>query len=389
MKFMLSQRPLSRFLKTSGAQCPSSPTHYPIPITRPPAFCRKLGTTTDNTFVQSEYVGQTGRVYTVHQTLRSSPGYQSFLATSDDGQKFHLKYLQPENLKRYQIINDRLKDSSSHFHLLEDVIPSESMIVCEPYNTSFYRAIKHRDRLSPSMVKKILKSLLNVLAELHDQDVVYGVFSLRKILIDLTKDRGQLTLSKVQLAHSVNTVYLPRGSNIVGRQIGPLEWRSPESAVLGPVNKPSDIFSFALLFIFAVYKHAVLAKNIPTKNHVKPDKPISVLERQISYFADRKGLEGFLKYLGKDHPFVPMIELIRDGFNEVNPPKPFSRWENVDEDFRSLILAMTNFDPSKRITARQALEHKWFEDVEVVQQEDRPEVQESNQDSSLVSEVKQ
>jgi hypothetical protein len=50
---------------------------------------------------------------------------------------------------------------------------------------------------------------------------------------------------------------------------------------------------------------------------------------------------------------------------------------------------MTNFDPSKRITARQALEHKWFEDVEVVQQDDRPEIQESNQDSSLVSEVKQ
>jgi hypothetical protein len=73
------------------------------------------------------------------------------------------------------------------------------------------------------------------------------VFSLRKILIDLTKDQGQLTLSKVQLAHSVNTVYLPRGSNIVGRQIGPLEWRSPESAVLAAVNKPSDIFSFALL----------------------------------------------------------------------------------------------------------------------------------------------
>lgn len=197
MKFMLSQRPLSQFPKTWGAQCPLSPTNYPIPITRP-AFCRKLGTTpTDNTFQQSEYVGQTGRIYTVHQTIRSSPGYQSFLATcvelknvpfylyrclrlfrSDDGQKFHLKYLQPENLKKYQIINDRLKDSASHFRLLKDVIPSESMIVCEPYNTSFYRAIKHRDRLSPSMVKKILKSLLNVLAELHDRDVVYGGISM-------------------------------------------------------------------------------------------------------------------------------------------------------------------------------------------------------------------
>ena len=38
-------------------------------------------------------------------------------------------------------------------------------------------------------------------------------------------------------------------------------------------------------------------------------------------------------------------------------------WKGVDDDFKSLICAMTRFDPGKRITARQALEHKWFEGV--------------------------
>ncbi|KAL2839534.1 kinase-like domain-containing protein [Aspergillus pseudodeflectus] len=386
MQFMPSQRPFSQFLRTWGAHYSVLKAHYSIPIPQP-TFRRKLSTrpTVTNTFQQrqAEYVGETGRIYTVHRTIRYSPLDQNFLATSDDGQKFFLKRLRPEDFKRYQIVNDRLKDSASHFRLLKDVIPSESMIVYEHYYTSFYRTIRRRNRLPLRMVKKILKSLLNLLAELHDRDVVYGVFGLEDILIDLTEDQGQLTLNKVQLAHSINTVYLPRGSNIVGRQVGPRRWRSPEATILGPVNKPSDIFSFALLCIFAVYRRVVF-NDILVKNHEKSDIQISILERQISYFADRKGLEGFMKYIGKEHPLSPMIELTWDGFHEGNPRKPFSKWENVHEDFRSLILAMTNFDPSKRITARQALEHKWFEDVEVVQQDDRPEIQESNQDSSLV-----
>jgi serine/threonine protein kinase len=87
-----------------------------------------------------------------------------------------------------------------------------------------------------------------------------------------------------------------------------------------------------------------------------------VVERQISYFADEDGLNGFLKHLG-DNPWVQIFELTRDSFNKENPRKPFSLWRGVDEDFKSLICAMTNFDPSKRITASEALAHKWFEEV--------------------------
>jgi hypothetical protein len=47
-----------------------------------------------------------------------------------------------------------------------------------------------------------------------------------------------------------------------------------------------------------------------------------VIERQISYFADKDGLNGFLKYLGDNH-WVRVFEVIRDGFNKDNPRKPF------------------------------------------------------------------
>ena len=89
-----------------------------------------------------------------------------------------------------------------------------------------------------------------------------------------------------------------------------------------------------------------------------------VIERQISYFADEAGLDGFLKYLGDDNPWVRVFEVIRDGFNKESPRRPFSLWKSVvDQDFQNLICAMTNFDPRKRITAREALAHRWFEGV--------------------------
>lgn len=94
------------------------------------------------------------------------------------------------------------------------------------------------------------------------------------------------------------------------------------------------------------------------------EEPLAViLERQISYFADEEGLNGFLNYLG-DSPWCQVLEVLRDGFNKTNPRKPISLWKGIDEDFRDLITGLTKFDPAQRLTANEALEHRWFRDVE-------------------------
>lgn len=93
------------------------------------------------------------------------------------------------------------------------------------------------------------------------------------------------------------------------------------------------------------------------------EEPLAViLERQISYFADEEGLNVFLKYLG-DSPWCQILEVLRDGFNKTNPRKPVSLWKGIDEDFRDLITGLTKFDPEQRLTAKEALEHRWFRDV--------------------------
>lgn len=55
---------------------------------------------------------------------------------------------------------------------------------------------------------------------------------------------------------------------------------------------------------------------------------------------------------------------LRDGFNETNPRELFSLWKNIDTDFKDLIDGLTTFDPAKRLTAHEALAHRWFGDVQ-------------------------
>lgn len=100
------------------------------------------------------------------------------------------------------------------------------------------------------------------------------------------------------------------------------------------------------------------------KNWKRAWTPLAIVfERQISYFADEDGLNSFLKRLGNENPWVRVLEVLRDGFNKENPRRPFSLWKGVDNNFKSLICAMTNFDPERRITAHGALAHKWFEGI--------------------------
>lgn len=115
--------------------------------------------------------------------------------------------------------------------------------------------------------------------------------------------------------------------------------------------------------IYAVLKHVIFYIDddaVPEGEAALAE----VLERQISYFADIEGFEGLLKHLG-DSPLCQVFETLRNGFNEEHPREPFALWdmEHIDSVFKDLIRGLTNFDPAKRITANEALQHRWFADI--------------------------
>ena len=50
----------------------------------------------------------------------------------------------------------------------------------------------------------------------------------------------------------------------------------------------------------------------------------------------------------------------------ISPYKAFSDWPDVGHvAFKDLVLRMMNLDPTKRVTANQALEHPWFKELEI------------------------
>lgn len=93
------------------------------------------------------------------------------------------------------------------------------------------------------------------------------------------------------------------------------------------------------------------------------------LQRQVSYFGNEGSVNGLMKHIG-DLEFDRHLlrTLYEDRNDESIPYRLFEEWDDVeDQCFRDLILKLMNLDPGKRITAREALDHPWFEDVPLVE----------------------
>ncbi|GIK05575.1 hypothetical protein Aspvir_009688 [Aspergillus viridinutans] len=319
-------------------------------------------TSTLSTAVDIEnYIGQSGHKYKIQRVLQEEtfPQRQVYLATAGD-QRFILKYIHPVNFEDLQNINDTLRrNGASHVRLAQDTILKKSMFVFEYFADHLLR-LAQKD-LPLKVTKRILKDALYGIAELHDQDIVHTDIKADNVFVNWKDHHDGIVIERVLIGDLEDAAHIPPGCDMIGKQAGNWMWRSPEAHAQGRVNKPSDIFSFALLCIFALHKRVIFA--VGEEELDEGVDPLAiVLERQISYFADEDGLTGLLRHLG-DSPWVRVFEVIRDGFTKENPRKPFALWKGIDDDFKSLICAMTNFDPERRITAHEALAHKWFKGV--------------------------
>lgn len=86
------------------------------------------------------------------------------------------------------------------------------------------------------------------------------------------------------------------------------------------------------------------------------------LQRQVSYFGDQEGVDGLLKHIADDDTSCQVLRMLwGDRAEEHIPYRPFSQWPDIgDAVFKDFIQGLTNLDPKKRLSARQALEHPWL-----------------------------
>ncbi|MCJ1403429.1 hypothetical protein MMC11_006652 [Xylographa trunciseda] len=300
----------------------------------------------------SEVVDQSGRHYLLSQILqeKGNPLGSIYLATSGT-ENFVLKHV-PDSHFSYMRDMYRMLCDKKYLRIAEDAVPERSIFAYRYLDDHFLSFAQ--EEISLSISKRILKDTLRGLIALHEKNIVHTDIKPNNIL--RVWEHG----SRVQLADIEHSALIPANSDIVGRQVGNQMWRSPEAHCEGRVNKPSDMFSFGIVVSLRQVIFAVSAEELEDG----AVEPLSViLERQISYFADEEALKAMLNYLG-DSPWCEALEAVATAFSKTCPRKPVSHWTGIDEDFRDLLVGLTDFNPEKRLTAKEALEHKWFGDVD-------------------------
>ncbi|WYZ37660.1 hypothetical protein EsH8_II_001166 [Colletotrichum jinshuiense] len=217
--------------------------------------------------------------------------------------------------------------------------------------------------LAKATRKFILKSALSGLAGLHERGIIHTDIKPNNILIDYEDAAGDdITIRSVQISDLEDAVVLPPGKNLKGCLCGNQLWRSPESWARARQNTPSDIFSFGVLTIYVMLNDMIFL--VSDEELSGEDAWRHILRRHISYFGDENGFKGLLQHVGEDNQFFHrLIDLAAD-FDAGKPRKPFAMWNYVDVELRDLIAKMTNLDPARRITAREALEHPWFQQAD-------------------------
>lgn len=82
-------------------------------------------------------------------------------------------------------------------------------------------------------------------------------------------------VEQVRIIDLENAAYLPNGRCIKGMLAGKDSWRSPEGHFKGELNKPSDIFSFAVVVCRSTSERAFISLTYPSASTPCLDKSSS------------------------------------------------------------------------------------------------------------------
>ncbi|KAK4208214.1 kinase-like protein [Rhypophila decipiens] len=308
-----------------------------------------------------------GKRYSVDEVLCERPAsgriWRVYRAKYE-GKQFILKDIIPGD---FQDILDlqKLVQHSPHVRTSVDSIPEGRMLVF----AYLEKGLLHVDTtvLPPVARKAVIRDALVGLAHLHDKNIIHTDIKPTNIMMDSFKlQKDKMGWSNVQITDLESVVLLPPNvEGLTDRLSGNHFWRSPEAWARGVQNTPSDVYSFAIVAIFAWTGKMMFFSE--TANRASPDERADMILRQhLSYFSnDLPDMEGCLAYHGGDeNPFVRHLKKLLCTFSAEEPRLPFELWEQVDPLFRDLICKMTCMDSLRRISAREALGHSWFDDAE-------------------------
>ena len=168
----------------------------------------------------------------------------------------------PRNTYEFRLEIYRRLGSCPYVRGLEDTAPDQSIFVFKYLEENLLGLVQKN--LPIAITKRTLKDALRGLAALHDKDIVHNgnkAFNFQtsrrwlmtidikadNILIGAADGPHGIVVKQTQLTDLEGSAHCPPPGNLMGAQLGNWMWRSPEAHAEGPMNKPSDIFAFAIV----------------------------------------------------------------------------------------------------------------------------------------------
>ncbi|KAI1113051.1 kinase domain-containing protein [Nemania sp. NC0429] len=314
-----------------------------------------------------ELIGISGRRYLFKELIQERPYMGRVWLATSGSEKYVLKDIPANIFSNFnEIIKPRLREHTN-VRLPSDTIRDQRIFAYRYLTDDFLSLVKNK-QISLRARKQILRASLQGIAELHGRDVVHLDIKPDNILVDCRRDGAETAVEQVQITDLENAAHLPKGRSIKGMLHGNDNWRCPEGHFRGVLNKPSDMYCFGIVCIYAMLGRVIFGPDDDFNKHKSQGAlpPLIRLQRQVSYFGTEDGLNGLVKHVGDEEVNCVVLRLLwEDRAADYISYKPFSEWPDVDDaGFRDLIQGMMNLDPAKRITARQALEHPWFASLE-------------------------
>ncbi|OBT99768.1 hypothetical protein VE01_02000 [Pseudogymnoascus verrucosus] len=256
--------------------------------------------------VPNELVGAAGRRYQFKELLQERPLLgRVWLATSGQDQ-YILKDIPEDIISNFnEKIRPQLRDSP-YIRLPLDTIPDQRVLIYKYLTDDFLSLV--RKKISMRAREKILRDSLQGIAELHDHEIVHLDIKPDNIMVTCSHTGQETTVEQVQVTDLENAAHLPKVRCMKGMLAGNENWRSPEAHFKGELNKPTDMFSFGIMCIYALLGRVILGADDDLQKHVAQGAlPFPIrLQRQVSYFGNQEGVEGLLKHIGDDG-MLPML----------------------------------------------------------------------------------
>jgi len=197
--------------------------------------------------------------------------------------------------------------------------------------------------LPPEVIKSFMKQLLRGVAYCHEKHVLHRDLKPQNLLVNKA---GELKLADFGLARAFGIPVRGYSHEVVTL------WYRPPDVLLGSTNysTPIDIWSAGCVFAEMV--------------NGKPLLPGTNPPEQLSKIFSLIGTPTEERFPGASS--LPEYQKHCAGLEEI-PAKPWADiCPGLDEAGLELLSMMLQMDPSQRITARMALRHRYFADLDEI-----------------------